>query len=163
MAGRARGLPHRDDDDLRLPGRPAVGVAVGVGTLTLPEALGLRPAPQERVLLVGARDTDPAEHVLLEQSLVVRVDLEGLVDDVMPSGDLYLHVDVDVADPQDVPGLLYPVPGGPRLADVIAAVRRVVATGRVAAVGLAMTWHHDDATGIGPQHDALRLLVQATT
>ena len=39
-------------------------LAVGLGTLTLPEALGLRPIPQSRAMLVDAGDTDPGEQEL---------------------------------------------------------------------------------------------------
>jgi arginase len=61
----------------------------------------------------------------------------------LPEGELYLHVDLDVCDPGDVPELLFPTPGGPPLDDVLAAVGRVLGTGRVVAVGLAATWHQD--------------------
>lgn len=120
-----------------------LALATGTGALMLPAALGLRPVAQDRVVLVDARDTDPPEQQLLAATAVRRVAVVDLVEGVLPAGDLYLHLDVDVADPQDVPGLLYPVPGGPSLPDVLAAVRRVVATGRVAAVGLGTTWHQD--------------------
>ncbi len=118
-----------------LGGMP-LALAVGVGTLTLPGRLGLRPVPA--AVLADARDTDPPEAVLLAGSSVSR----RTVDDLgpLPDGPLYLHVDVDVIDPADAPDLLYPVAGGPSLPAVLAAVRRVAATGRVAAVGLALTW-----------------------
>jgi len=58
----------------------------------------------------------------------------------VPDGPVYLHVDLDVVDPGEVPGLLFPAPGGPSLSEVAAAVQRVLDTGRVAAVGLACTW-----------------------
>lgn len=134
---------HTEDSSTSgyLGGLP-LALAVGTGTLTLPEALGLRPVPQQRAVLVDARDTDPGEADLLGRSAVVRTrvaDLGG----ALPDRDLYLHVDLDVADPADVPGLLYPVPGGPRLDEVLAAVARVVATGRVVGVGVAATWGPD--------------------
>lgn len=118
-----------------LGGMP-LALAVGIGTLTLPGLLGLRPVPA--AVLVDARDTDPPEAVLLAGSSVAR----GTVDDLgpLPGGPLYLHVDLDVVDPADAPDLLYPVPGGPSLPAVLAAIRGVLATGRVAAVGLALTW-----------------------
>lgn len=122
-------------------GMMPLALAAGVGTLTLPDALGLRPVPESRIALVDARDTDPAEHELLERVSVLRTSVEAL--DGMPAGDLYLHLDVDVTDPQDVPDLLYPAPGGPRLAEVLTAVEQVLATGRVVAVGLAATWRLD--------------------
>jgi len=122
-----------------------LALAVGVGTLTLPAALGLRPVAEQRAVLVDARDTDPGEHALLERSAVVRTRVPDLDASVLPGGDLYLHLDLDVIDPDDpaqVPDLLYPAPGGPTLADVLDAVEGVMATGRVVAVGVAATWHH---------------------
>ncbi len=74
---------------------------------------------------------------------VLRRPLGGLSAADLPEGELYLHVDLDVCDPGDVPDLLFPAPGGPPLDDVLAAVGRVLDTGRVVAVGLAATWHQD--------------------
>jgi arginase len=128
-----------------LGGMP-LALAAGVGALTLPTALGLRPVPEPRIVLVDARDTDPGEHVLLEQSDVTRMNVQDLRAADLPDGEIYLHVDLDVFDPGDVPDLLYPAPGGPALDDVLDAVQRVVASGRVAAVGLAATWRHDTTT-----------------
>jgi arginase len=118
-----------------------LALAAGIGTLTLPEILQLRPVPPPRVLLVGARDIDPPELRLLEDHHVPRVDrVENLSEADLPDGDLYLHLDIDVTDPNDLPGLRYPAPGGPSLDGVLDAVGRVLATGRVITVGLAVTW-----------------------
>ena len=129
-----------------------LALAVGRGELTLPAALGLRPVAEDRVVLVDARDTDPGEHVLLEQSQVTRTTVAGLPE-VVPDGDLYVHVDVDVCTPAELPDLLYPADGGATVAAVVAAVRGLVATGRVAAIGLAATWHHRSPAR--PEHTAL--------
>jgi len=61
-------------------------------------------------------------------------------------------VDLDVIDSAAVPGLRYPAPGGPSPGQVADAVRWVLGTGRVAAVGLACTWHpgNDAAARVGP-------------
>ena len=125
-----------------LGGMP-LALAAGMGTLTLPAALWLHPVPDTRIVLVDARDTDPGEERLLLQSHVVRRGVRELEVAELTDGDLYLHVDVDVFDAGDVPHLLYPAPDGPSIDDVLAAVQRVVSTGRVRAVGLAATWHHD--------------------
>jgi arginase len=50
-------------------------------------------------------------------------------------------VDVDVTNPDELPGLLIPAPGGPAAAEVVAAVRRILATGRVTVLDIACTWH----------------------
>jgi arginase len=70
----------------------------------------------------------------------------------LPGGPLYVHLDLDVIDPSEVPGLRYPAPGGPGAADIAGALRTLLATGRVAAVGIACTWHagHGAAARIGP-------------
>lgn len=137
-----------------------LALAVGVGTPTLPAALGLRPVPEARAVLVDARDTDLGEQALLAQSSVRRTSVQALGDLDFPDGELYLHVDVDVCDPDEVPDLMYPVPRGPALADVLAAVQRVVATGRVAAVGVAATWHHD-SSATAAHADVVRRLQEA--
>jgi arginase len=44
-------------------------------------------------------------------------------------------------DPEELPGLLFPTPDGPGLAEVTAAVHAVLEACDVVAVGLACTWH----------------------
>jgi arginase len=120
--------------------------------------LGLRPVPEERIVLVDARDLDPPEAVYLEQSAIRRSTVPRLAADDLPAGPLYLHLDADVVDPAEVPGLRYPTPGGPDLDAVTSALARVIATGRVAAIGLACTWYpgQGGATRIGqPIEDLL--------
>ncbi|PZA19318.1 arginase family protein, partial [Modestobacter versicolor] len=72
-----------------------LALAVGRGDLALPTALGLRPVAEDRVVLVDARDTDPGEHALLADSAVTRTSVADLPG-VVPGGDLYVHLDVDV-------------------------------------------------------------------
>lgn len=103
--------------------------------------LGLRAVPEPRIALVGARDLDPPEAAYLAGSLIRQLPVAGLAVADLPAGPLYLHLDADVIDPAALPGLLFPTPGGPGLEPVLAAVQRVLETGRVAAVGVACTWH----------------------
>lgn len=103
--------------------------------------IGLRPVPERRVLLVGARDLDPPEAAYLERAQIHRAAVTGLETAQLPDGPLYVHLDLDVIDSGDLPGLRYPAPGGPGPAQVAGALRRLLATGRVAAVGIACTWH----------------------
>jgi arginase len=57
-----------------------------------------------------------------------------------------------VIDPDVLPGLRYPAPGGARPADVAGALGVLLDTGRVAAVGIACTWYpgHDAAARVAP-------------
>jgi arginase len=112
---------------------------VGDSDRTAPDRLGLRPIPEEDVVLVDARDLDPPEAEYLARAAIRRVPVEEL-GDTIPPGPVYLHVDVDVTNPGDLPGLLFPAAGGPGLAAVTAAVRAVIGAGGVAAVGIACTY-----------------------
>jgi arginase len=122
--------------------------------------LGLRAIPTERLVLVDARDTDPGERTLLDRASVVRTRLTALDPARLPSAELYLHLDADVCDPEQLPGLLYAAPGGPTPSAVLSAVERVLATGRVAAIGFAATWRHDGGTFVA-QRELARGLARA--
>jgi arginase len=117
--------------------------------------LGLRAIPEERVLLVGARDLDPPEEVYLRQAEIRQVAVEDLQAEALPDRPLYVHLDFDVVDPADLPGLRYPASGGPGLAAVMDALQRTLATGRVAAVGIACTWYQGIVVG-----DEVRALLE---
>jgi arginase len=114
------------------------------------ERIGLRPLAERQAVLVGARDLDPAEAEYLASADIRRC----TVDDVeLPDGPLILHVDVDVIDSGDLPGLLFPVPDGPSLTSVLDAVRRIIATGKVIALDVAFPWHS------APEHSEIRAQV----
>jgi arginase len=116
-------------------------ILVGYRPELISTALGLRPVPESRVTLVDARDLDPPEVDFLASSAIRHVSAPDLSTEDLPDGPLYLHIDLDVVDADQLPGLLFPAPGGPDLDGVFAAVGRVWATGRVVAVGLGCTWH----------------------
>jgi arginase family enzyme len=68
-----------------------------------------------RVVVCGARDIDPGEQILLEQAGVTMVGAsEAAVAQVRAALDgapVYVHLDVDVIDPDDMPAQ-FPAPGG---------------------------------------------------
>jgi arginase len=108
------------------------------------DRLGFHPVPDERIVLVDARDLDPAEEKLLHRSGVRRValsEIEAAVRVGRGGEPIFLHVDVDVLDPSELPGLLFPAAGGTDVDQVVEAVRAVVSTGRLAAASVACTWH----------------------
>jgi len=74
----------------------------------------------DQVFLAGTRDLDPAEeryiadHDLTLLPPAELADPEALIAAIRARGytDIYLHLDLDILDPDDFPHLLIPVPGG---------------------------------------------------
>jgi len=118
--------------------------------------LGLRAIPQRRVLLVDARDLDPAEADYLAGADVRSCAVPDVDARTLPDGPLVLHVDLDVIDAAELPDLLFPVGGGPSRTAVLDAVRRVLATGRVAAFSIACPWRP-----VGDEENARRAALLA--
>ena len=123
--------------------------------------LGVRPVAEDRAVLAGARDLDPPEADYLRDSAVRVLGLADLDPAELPDGPLILHVDLDVVDPADLPGMLFPAAGGPPASDVVRAVHRVLGTGRVTVLDIACPWH--PAANLGDQQariDLLRALIR---
>jgi arginase len=112
------------------------------------------PVPERNVALIGARDLDPAEERLLLESSVTLVRspelmgdpaaLDRALDELGSLAQLYLHVDIDVLDPVEAPGVDYPAAGGLRLADLTRIVERTAGLGNLAALAL---------TAVNPEKD----------
>lgn len=109
--------------------------------------IGLRAVPERQIVLVGARDLDPPEVTYLANARISRSEVADLGTAGLPDGPLYVHLDLDVADPAQVPGLRFPASGGPSSAQVAEALRMLLGTGRVAALGIACTWHPGHGAG----------------
>lgn len=122
-------------------GGMALRLAIGAHRDRMADPLGLRPLAENQATLVNARDLDPAEADYLAGAEVRRCAVEDVP---VPDGPVVLHVDVDVIDADDLPGLLFPVHDGPPAGTVVAAVRRLLDTGRVAALSIACPWHPGD-------------------
>ncbi|MQA86935.1 MAG: arginase family protein [Streptosporangiales bacterium] len=131
-------------------------ILVGYRPELIADPLGLRAVAEERVTLVDARDLDPPETEYLARAAIRRRVVDDLSTDSLPDGPLYLHLDFDVVDSEELPGLVFPVSGGPGLTAVTEAVRRVIATGRVVAFGMGCTWHpgHGAAGRVRPLVEA---------
>ena len=95
------------------------------------------PLPEERAALVGARDLDPGEAAAIRRSrLVVADTVEEAIQRLPARAPIYLHVDGDVLDPDDAPGVNFPAPGGwsvDRLRDEMEAA---AASGRIVGMSL---------------------------
>ncbi|WP_197523014.1 arginase family protein [Actinokineospora pegani] len=121
-------------------GGMALRLAMGAHAERFATPLGLRPLTERQAVLVDARDLDPAEVRYLSTSDLRRHPVTALSAELLPEGPLVLHVDVDVIDADEQPGMRFPAPNGPAQRDVLDAARRVLTTGRVVAVDIACPW-----------------------
>lgn len=123
-----------------LGGMPLAMLA-GRGEQRMPEAVGLQPQPEERIILTDARDLDPGERDLLVQSKVRHVaKTEDLLKLPLPEGPLYVHFDTDVLSAVYAPAQNYPVEGGPSPELLSAVFSRLAKSGRVVAASLS-SWN----------------------
>ena len=130
-----------------LGGMP-LAMIVGRGDQTIVRGLGIAPLGEERVVLVDARDLDPGEATALAGSAVRRVTVAELFDLPLSPRPLHIHLDVDIVDPEEMPGLLYPAPGGPGLARVAAALRHLGTAPDIAAISVAHTYDQRAASAV---------------
>lgn len=130
-------------------GMPLAALA-GLGTPTLTHLMGVSPVinPQS-IALVGVRDLDPLEKVLLRQAGVNvftmhDIDRHGMDDimsralDLCSAGNDGLHIsfDMDVLDPREVPGVGTPVPAGITLREAHLAMELVHTHGNMLSMDL---------------------------
>jgi arginase len=111
------------------------------------EALGLTPVRDQRVVLIDARDLDPAERDALAASSVRRLpaDPSAVRDSLtdLPADRVYLHVDVDIIDGGDLTGLRFPTVGGPSFSVVEDCLEQIVAAAPPIAACIACAWSPD--------------------
>jgi arginase len=119
-----------------------LAMATGRGEQTIVAATGLTPLADQRVVLVDGRDLDTGEDAAIAESGIAVAPVDEVVRHVPDDGPLYIHVDVDVVDPRDMPAMNYPALGGPSLAEVADALLQLEATGRVIAVSFSC-WNPD--------------------
>jgi arginase len=138
-----------------LSGRCWRGMSAGVP--------GFVPLPDHRLALVGARDLDPPEEAMaaalgirrVRSSDLVRLGAVGAISPLIQSmgrlvDEFYVHVDLDVLDPDVAPANQYAAPGGLQLHDVttlldLAARSRGIAGASLTAYDPA--FDHDGRAG----------------
>ena len=108
-----------------------------VGSLLWP---GARPIEDDRAVLVGGRELDPGEATNLSESRVARVAFDAEKDGtpelvaLAARQPLWVHLDVDVVDPGEMPAVILPAPGGPPLSAVSGALAAIAVAGDVRGV-----------------------------
>lgn len=111
------------------------------------DSLGLQPVPESRAVLADARDLDPAERDALTASQVHRIPANpaAITEALRQLGDVpvYLHLDVDVIDGEEVPGARFPAGPGPSLAQLEDGLAAACASADVVAACIACAWLPD--------------------
>jgi arginase len=131
-----------------LGGMP-VAISCGLCLERLRKTCGLDPAlPTRLVTMVAVRDTDPLEQDLIAQSQIEPISVEDIktlspaiskqMERLSGLTDLiYVHVDLDVLEPSDIPGAGLPVAKGPRAKELAAALKIMFGYPKTAAFGIA--------------------------
>lgn len=126
--------------------------------------------PPQRCALLGTRSMDPPEHTFIDAHHLPLLNpeqlqnqprhLEQLLDRWLPEGaPLYIHLDLDVADPKVWPAVAVPEPGGLDIPTLTALINSLRARGKLVGAGiteylpsvdhdLAVLWPVLDALGV---------------
>jgi arginase len=124
-----------------------LAMLVGRGEQEILGRLRVRPLEEAAVVLCDARDLDPLERASLLASRVTHLSsLPRLEEFDFGSSPIHVHLDPDVIDPVEAPAMLYPATGGPSVAALEGALRRLAAQSRVISVSLT-SWALDQDSG----------------
>ncbi|MEE8586261.1 MAG: arginase family protein, partial [Acidobacteriota bacterium] len=133
-----------------LGGMP-VAVSAGMCLTNLRLKSGLDSAlPTRYIVMGGVRDTDPLEQELIDRSQIEMIsvaDIRSLSENIhlqmkrlsKLTDIIYIHIDMDVLDPREVPGHPLTVPDGPTSLELAAALTEMFRYPKSAALGIAST------------------------
>ncbi len=131
-----------------LGGMP-VAVAAGHALTRMRRQSGLDPAlPERYIVMACVRDTDPLEQDRIDRSLIEHLsvdDIRTLSENIHTQMErlsrltdlIYIHIDLDVLDPQEVMGHPLTVPNGPTSEELGAALAVMFRYEKAAALGIA--------------------------
>ena len=133
-----------------LGGMP-VAIAAGHALHNIRKTTGLaEPLPMSHIVWGGVRDLDPLEadrftayevqQFSVQDVRELSANLEKQMDDLADRVDaIYVHIDMDVLDPAEVPGHNLTVPDGPSSKDLAAAMTLMFENPKTVALGIAST------------------------
>lgn len=133
-----------------LGGMP-VAIAAGHALHNIRRTTGLaEPLPMSNIVWGGVRDLDPLEadrfteyevqQFSVQDIRELSANLEKQMRDLSDRVDvIYVHIDMDVLDPAEVPGHNLTVPDGPSSEELAAALSWMFENPRIAALGIAST------------------------
>jgi arginase len=133
-----------------------VAISTGLCLEHIRRASGLDPPiPIKYVTMVGVRDTDPWEQYLIDKYDIPQISVEDIkrlspaidfeLDRLSRITDLvYVHVDLDILDPDDIPGAGLPVENGPTAKELGGALEIMFEYSNVKGFGIASyPWRND--------------------
>ncbi len=138
-----------------------VAVSTGLCLHHIRRACGLDPPlPMKHVTMVGVRDTDPWEQYLMDTHDISQITVEDVrrlspaidmeIDRLSTLTDLiYVHVDLDVLDPEEIPGAGLPVEDGPTADELGETLEIMFENPKTAGFGLASYPASRDPDGRG--------------
>lgn len=136
-----------------------LAMLTGRGNLKHLQALKRKPLREKDIILTDARNLDPEELEAVKASKVNWVnDVTAMETVALPDKPLYLHVDTDIVDADEMPGSAYPESNGPSLDNVAKSLRRIMRDGDV--VGITVTvWDNSRVDNPEvPLHNTLKLV-----
>jgi arginase len=124
--------------------------------------------PTDRIVMVDVRNLDPDEERLINATDVTVVPVEGeqlpeAVNRLAANVDIiYLHIDLDILDESLVPTHRTKEPNGPDVVTTLAAMKTVIDTGKVEAIGMVSVYPNGPGGEIAVQAatDLLRESIQ---
>lgn len=91
-----------------------------------------------QVILAGSRDLDSAESEYVTENGIARLSAAAVAGGAAlaairnaGSRNVYVHIDLDVLEPEDFPHLLIPTPGGVLFEDLVRVLQRIAAEFRI--------------------------------
>ena len=116
------------------------------------------PLPTDRILMVDVRNLDPAEAELIKAAGIPVAapaagfpgqNLDETVNELAGRCDLlYFHIDSDILDERFVPNHGTREPNGPDMAQVQAAIKTVMATGKVAVLAVVSVYGEGEGSDV---------------
>ena len=126
-----------------------VAVAAGLNNFNLRLSAGLDPPLSTKyIVMAGVRDTNPYEDQLIDNSFIEKIsvsDIRVLSNNIRNQMDrlsrltdvIYIHVDISVLDPAEIPGHPFASPDGPSSQQLAAALEVMFKYPKTAAIGIA--------------------------
>lgn len=123
-------------------GGMSLAMLVGRGDQRIVEAVGLKPYPEDQIVLSDGRALDPGEKEALQNSKVTRCNIADIFKHLSQEEKIYFHWDTDVVDAEEeMPALKYHVKSGPSYSDM-ESLFKSLAGRNIIAISIS-AWHEE--------------------